>query len=227
MIPARLLLVEDDPDLRSMLTELLTDNGYSVEAASDGQRGLHLGLTRRFDVLMLDRRLPVVDGMDLLTGLRSRGVTTPVLMLSALAQPGDRVAGLDAGAEDYLGKPFDIDELLARLRALNTLAAHPQQREPRQQLGPPRGPEPHRAAGRKGGRDGRAAAVCASLLLDDRRGPLGDQVNGDLRGGPATHTRTESTGPGIRGQPPRVHLAQRQRGMSWSGMWCTRCPANW
>jgi two-component system response regulator QseB len=114
---ARLLLVEDDPDLRSMLSELLTDNGYAVETAADGQRGLHLGLTRIFDVL-LDRRLPVVCGMDLLTGLRSRGVTTPVLMLSALAQPGDRVAGLDAGAEDYLGKPFDIDELLARLRAL-------------------------------------------------------------------------------------------------------------
>jgi two-component system, OmpR family, response regulator QseB len=118
VIPARLLLVEDDPDLRSMLTELLTDNGYAVEAAADGQRGLHLGLTRAFDVLLLDRRLPVVDGMDLLTGLRSRGMTTPVLMLSALTQPDDRVAGLDAGAEDYLGKPFDIDELLARLRAL-------------------------------------------------------------------------------------------------------------
>jgi len=115
---ARLLLVEDDPDLRSMLAELLADNGYAVEAAADGQRGLHLGLTRTYDVLVLDRRLPVVCGMDLLTGLRSRGVTTPVLMLSALAQPGDRVAGLDAGAEDYLGKPFDVDELLARLRAL-------------------------------------------------------------------------------------------------------------
>ena len=118
VIPARLLLVEDDPDLRSMLTELLTANGYTVEAAADGQRGLHLGLTRTFDLLLLDRRLPVVEGIDLLTGLRSRGVTTPVLMLSALAQPADRVAGLDAGAEDYLGKPFDIDELLARLRAL-------------------------------------------------------------------------------------------------------------
>jgi two-component system response regulator QseB len=118
VIPTRLLLVEDDPDLRSMLTELFTDNGYAVESAADGQRGLHLGLTRTFDVLLLDRRLPVVDGMELLTGLRSHGVTTPVLMLSALAQPAERVAGLDAGAEDYLGKPFDIDELLARLRAL-------------------------------------------------------------------------------------------------------------
>jgi two-component system response regulator QseB len=116
--PARLLLVEDDADLRAMLTELLTDSGYAVEAAADGQRGLHLGLTQTFDVLLLDRRLPVVEGLDLLAGLRARGVTTPVLMLSAIAQPADRVAGLDAGAEDYLGKPFDVDELLARLRAL-------------------------------------------------------------------------------------------------------------
>ncbi len=118
VIPARLLLVEDDADLRAMLAELLTDSGYAVEAAADGQRGLHLGLTQTFDVLLLDRRLPVVEGLDLLAGLRARGVTTPVLMLSAIAQPADRVAGLDAGAEDYLGKPFDVDELLARLRAL-------------------------------------------------------------------------------------------------------------
>ena len=116
--PARLLLVEDDADLRAMLTELLTESGYAVEAAADGQRGLHLGLTQTFDVLLLDRRLPVVEGLDLLAGLRARGVTTPVLMLSAIAQPADRVAGLDAGAEDYLGKPFHVDELLARLRAL-------------------------------------------------------------------------------------------------------------
>jgi two-component system response regulator QseB len=117
-MPGRLLLVEDDADLRAMLTELLTDSGYAVQAAADGQRGLHLGLTQTFDVLLLDRRLPVVEGLDLLAGLRARGVTTPVLMLSAIAQPADRVAGLDAGAEDYLGKPFDVDELLARLRAL-------------------------------------------------------------------------------------------------------------
>jgi len=114
----RLLLVEDDPDLRAMLTALLTEDGYAVEAAGDGQRGLHLGLTRTFDVLLLDRRLPVVEGLDLLAGLRARGVATPALVLSALAAPADRVAGLDAGAEDYLGKPFDVDELLARLRAL-------------------------------------------------------------------------------------------------------------
>ncbi|MCW2717407.1 response regulator transcription factor [Pseudonocardia sp.] len=114
----RVLVVEDDPELQAMLVALLSDDGYRVEAASDGHRGLHLGLTRSYDVLLLDRRLPAIDGVDLLGRLRGRGVTTPVLMLSALANPSDRVEGLDAGAEDYLGKPFDVDELLARLRAL-------------------------------------------------------------------------------------------------------------
>jgi two-component system response regulator QseB len=116
--PARVLVVEDDSQLAGMLTRLLADEGYRVDAAADGQRGLHLGLTQPYDVIVLDRGLPAVDGLDLLGRLRSRGVVTPVLVLSALGNPADRVAGLDAGAEDYLGKPFDLDELLARLRAL-------------------------------------------------------------------------------------------------------------
>jgi two-component system response regulator QseB len=115
---ARVLVVEDDSQLADMLTRLLTGEGYQVDAAADGQRGLHLGLTKPYDVIVLDRALPAMDGLDLLGRLRSRGVVTPVLVLSALANPIDRVAGLDAGAEDYLGKPFDVDELLARLRAL-------------------------------------------------------------------------------------------------------------
>jgi two-component system response regulator QseB len=115
---ARVLLVEDDTTLADMLTRLLTDEGYQVESALDGQRGLHLGLTRSYDVLVLDRGLPAIDGLDLLIRLRGKGVTTPVLVLSALGNPADRVQGLDAGAEDYLSKPFDVDELCARLRAL-------------------------------------------------------------------------------------------------------------
>ncbi|HJQ46187.1 MAG TPA: response regulator transcription factor [Amycolatopsis sp.] len=114
----RLLLIEDDPQLRAMLETLLSEEGYHVDTAGDGQRGLHLGLTRGYDVVLLDRGLPAIDGLDLLTRLRVRGVVTPVLVLSALGNPADRVAGLDAGAEDYLSKPFDVDELLARLRAL-------------------------------------------------------------------------------------------------------------
>lgn len=114
----RVLLVEDDPRLVDLLTTLLGEEGYDVDVARDGHRGLHWGLVREYDVVVLDRRLPALDGIDLLTRLRGQGVTTPVLVLSALANPADRVVGLDAGAEDYLGKPFDVDELLARLRAL-------------------------------------------------------------------------------------------------------------
>lgn len=101
-----------------MLCGVLAEEGYVVDVARDGQRALHLALTSTYDVAVLDRRLPAIEGLDLLGRLRASAVTTPVLVLSALANPADRVRGLDAGAEDYLGKPFDLDELLARLRAL-------------------------------------------------------------------------------------------------------------
>ncbi len=114
----RLLLVEDDRALAAMLDEILCSTGYTVDLARDGQAGLHLGLTRSYDVIVLDRGLPAIAGLDLLGRLRARGVVVPVLVLSALGLARDRVDGLDAGAEDYLAKPFDIDELLARIRAL-------------------------------------------------------------------------------------------------------------
>jgi two-component system, OmpR family, response regulator QseB len=115
---APLLLVEDDPQLGPLLVEVLSDAGYAVDLARDGQAGLHRGLTRAYEVLVVDRGLPAIEGVDLIRRLRSRGVTTPVMVLTALAAVADRIEGLDAGAEDYLVKPFDIDELLARLRAL-------------------------------------------------------------------------------------------------------------
>jgi two-component system response regulator QseB len=115
---SRVLVVEDDPELATMLDDLLTSEGYAVEVATDGQQGLHLGLTREYDLMLLDRGLPAIEGLHLLARLRSRGRYVPTLVLSALGQARDRVDGLDAGAEDYLGKPFDVDELLARLRAL-------------------------------------------------------------------------------------------------------------
>lgn len=113
-----LLLVEDDAQLSAMLAELLGDAGYAVEVAQDGQRGLHLGLTRPYAVMIIDRGLPAIEGVDLVRRFRSRGIATPILLLTALGTLGDRVEGLDAGAEDYLTKPFEVDELLARLRAL-------------------------------------------------------------------------------------------------------------
>ena len=116
--PWRLLLVEDDPELVTMLSGVLRDEGYAVDVAADGQQGLHLGLTRQYDVLVLDRRLPALDGLDVLARLRSRAVRTPVMLLTAMGMVHDRVDGLDAGADDYLVKPFELDELSARLRAL-------------------------------------------------------------------------------------------------------------
>jgi two-component system response regulator QseB len=114
----RLLLVEDDRELSSLLVGLLDEELYAVTVARNGQEGLHLGLSRSWDVLILDRGLPVIEGVDLLGRLRARGVRAPVLMLTARGTVADRVAGLDAGANDYLVKPFDVEELLARLRAL-------------------------------------------------------------------------------------------------------------
>src|SRR5690349_8162734 len=102
-----------------MLVELFTEQGYTVDLALEGQRGLHLGLSRAYDVLIVDRGLPTLDGIDLLRRLRRQAVTVPVLLLTAFGTVADRVTGLDAGAEDYLVKPFEIDELLARVRALH------------------------------------------------------------------------------------------------------------
>jgi DNA-binding response OmpR family regulator len=114
----RLLLIEDDADLSAMLSQLLTEEGYAVTTARDGQAGLHRGLVDAWDALVVDRGLPGVEGVDLVTRLRSKGVAAPVLFLTARGTVADRVEGLDAGAQDYLVKPFDVDELLARLRAM-------------------------------------------------------------------------------------------------------------
>jgi two-component system, OmpR family, response regulator QseB len=114
----RLLLVEDDPELAPLLARLLFEKGYLVDVAHDGQRGLHLGLSGRYDVLVVDRGLPALEGVDLVRRLRRAGISAPVLILSAWGTVDDRVEGLDAGAEDYLLKPFEMAELLARLRAL-------------------------------------------------------------------------------------------------------------
>jgi two-component system response regulator QseB len=113
-----LLIVEDDRALSAMLVELFTDEGYGVDVAYDGQQGLHRGLTEQHDAIIVDRGLPVMDGVELVSVLRSRGVVTPMLVLTARGALADRVEGLDAGAQDYLVKPFEIPELLARIRAL-------------------------------------------------------------------------------------------------------------
>lgn len=113
----RLLLVEDDRDLAPLLVEMLAE-AYTVVHAADGQAGLHAALTGGFDLMVIDRGLPGIEGVELVSRLRRVGTTTPVLVLTARGTVQDRVEGLDAGAEDYLVKPFDVEELLARLRAL-------------------------------------------------------------------------------------------------------------
>jgi two-component system response regulator QseB len=117
-VTSRILVVEDDADLARLLERVLADEGYAVTWAADGHRGLHLALTQPVDAMIVDRGLPAVEGLDLIARLRSRGVGTPILVLSARNSTEDRVEGLDAGAEDYLTKPFELTELLARVRAL-------------------------------------------------------------------------------------------------------------
>ncbi|AMM21233.1 two-component system response regulator [Frondihabitans sp. PAMC 28766] len=113
----RLLLIEDDPALGPLIEEVLAEV-YDVTRHVDGRDGLVAGLDGDFDVLVIDRRLPSIDGLGIVERLRRGRVTSPILMLTALGTVGDRVDGLDAGADDYLVKPFEFDELLARLRAL-------------------------------------------------------------------------------------------------------------
>ncbi|HKD98531.1 MAG TPA: response regulator transcription factor [Micromonosporaceae bacterium] len=113
-----LLVVEDDRELRELLTRMFQDAGYRVDTAADGQAGLHAALTRRYDTLIVDRGLPAIDGLDLTARLRRQGLDTPILILTAYGALADRVAGLDVGAEDYVVKPFEIEELMARVRAL-------------------------------------------------------------------------------------------------------------
>ncbi|MEN3317376.1 MAG: two-component system, OmpR family, response regulator QseB [Mycobacterium sp.] len=113
-----LLIVEDDCVLSEMLADLFSNEGYLVDVAHDGQQGLHRGLTGSYDAMIVDRGLPVMDGSELVAVLRSRGIATPALLLTARGSVADRVEGLDSGAQDYLVKPFEIPELLARVRAL-------------------------------------------------------------------------------------------------------------
>lgn len=113
-----LLLVEDDRGLRTLLVRLFEGEGYAVQAVPDVQSGLHAALTGSHAVMVVDRRLPDGDGVDLITRLRRQGLATPVLVLTAHGTVRDRVEGLDGGADDYLVKPFDSAELLARVRSL-------------------------------------------------------------------------------------------------------------
>jgi len=115
----RILLVEDEPHIADFVARGLTEHGYSVDLASDGEEALAWPSVADFDVVILDVMLPIRNGIDVCRTLRGRGVKTPVLMLTARDAVEDRVRGLDSGADDYLVKPFAFAELLARIRALS------------------------------------------------------------------------------------------------------------
>jgi len=119
----RVLVVEDDPDLGRQLTDALTQAGYAVDLAPDGEEGHFLGETEPYDAAVLDLGLPKMDGVRVLEKWRAGGKDMPVLILTARDRWSEKVAGFDAGADDYLTKPFITEELLARLRALMRRAA--------------------------------------------------------------------------------------------------------
>ena len=119
----RLLIVEDEPTLGTQLKTTLEGAGYAVDLATDGEDGHYLGQTESYDAVILDLGLPVMDGLSVLDKWRKEGKTFPVLLLTARDSWSDKVAGLDSGADDYLAKPFQTEELIARLRALIRRAA--------------------------------------------------------------------------------------------------------
>ena len=124
----RILIVEDDAPLAQGLAFHLKHAGFAADVCEDGLGGLEAASQGQYELILLDRMLPGMDGVQLLRRLRERRITTPVLMITAMANIGDRVEGLDARADDYLVKPFAVEELLARVRALGRRA--PQLSEP-------------------------------------------------------------------------------------------------
>ena len=113
-----ILLIEDDVNAASYVIKGLKESGHVVDHASDGEEGMELSLTLKFDVIIIDRMLPKLDGLSLIKKIRDQKINTPILILSALGEVDEKVLGLKAGADDYLAKPFSFSELLARIEVL-------------------------------------------------------------------------------------------------------------
>lgn len=128
----RVLVAEDEARLAALLEQSLTEAGWEVDVRADGRSAYAAALGEAYDILLLDWMLPEMDGISVCRRLREVGLRTPVLMLTARTTVPDRIAGLDAGADDYLVKPFDLDELLARLRALHRRAQAEEEEGPLQ-----------------------------------------------------------------------------------------------
>ena len=130
----RLLVIEDDRETAQFLQKSLRENGHAADLAADGEEGLALASDGNYDVLIVDRMLPRLDGLSVIKSLRAAGHHTPVLILSALGEVDDRVKGLRAGGDDYLTKPYSYSELLARVEALGRRAA-PEEQQTRYAVG--------------------------------------------------------------------------------------------
>ncbi len=115
----KILLIEDDIDLSQALCHNLNKEGYVVDTCFQGDEAIYYGNSSSYDVIILDRMLPIMDGITILKTLRKNNIATPIILLTAMNGINDRIDGLDAGADDYLVKPFDSGELLARIRALS------------------------------------------------------------------------------------------------------------
>jgi len=120
----KILVVEDDSKIASFVTKGLREAGFAVDAAADGDEGLHFALSQPYDAAIIDIMLPGLDGLSLIERLRERKITTPVIILSAKRTVDDRIRGLQAGGDDYMVKPFSFSELLARIQALIRRATH-------------------------------------------------------------------------------------------------------
>lgn len=130
-MPRKLLLIEDDPATADFIAQGLSESGYIVDACADGREGLFLASEGVYDLIILDRMLPGLQGLPMLAAIRAAGVEAPAIVLSALGTVEDRVKGLKAGADDYLSKPFSLAELIARVEALLRRAERrPQDAEP-------------------------------------------------------------------------------------------------
>ncbi|MDE5932090.1 MAG: response regulator, partial [Lachnospiraceae bacterium] len=114
----RILLAEDDKQLNDTLTYQLETEGFIVDSCLDGEDALFYGEQNIYDIILLDRMLPHIEGTDILTSLRKKGIVTPIILITALGTLSDKVTGLDLGADDYLVKPYAFEELLARIRCV-------------------------------------------------------------------------------------------------------------
>ena len=177
----RLLVVEDNPELGQQLRRRLESEGHAVDLAADGEEGQFLGETKPYDVIILDLGLPKIDGLTVLRSWRRKGVTTPVLILTARGAWNEKVEGIDAGADDYLTKPFSFAELLARLKAI--------QRRFERQVEPPSKPflavadlelDLRTKTAKRGGRELALTATEFALLERLMRHPGRVQTRGDL-----------------------------------------------